>query len=107
MTDALTITDTGRPAVSRIALTALLDDDRWFDTLADQRDQRVALQLVPDPERDKIGFQWACAWAYLQRTGQVDGMGWAMFQKHIVQVMPTPGVDVVTPVDPTGPGPAG
>jgi hypothetical protein len=96
-----------RPAIHIIALTAILDDDRWFDVRADQRDQRLALQLIPDPEADKIGFGWACAWACLHRTGALDGMGWAVFQKHVIEVNPTEGVAVVAPVDPTPPASAG
>jgi hypothetical protein len=99
------------PILYIISLTAVLDDAddggiRWFDVVADQRDQRLATQLVADPDADKIGFGWATAWACLHRTNR-DPMSWDYFKAHVLQVMPTEGIPVATPVDPTRPAPAG
>jgi hypothetical protein len=113
--DAVAVARAGAPILYVISLTAVLDDGpeadggiRWFDTVCDQRDQHQAMQMVPDSDSDagKLALQWACAWSNLQRTNALD-MGWEMFKKHVIQVMPTEGIPIAVPVDPTRPAPVG
>jgi len=76
-------------------------------TRADQRDMRRAqVALGCDPELDPIGFNRACAWAYLSRTGQLEEMGWADFDAAVAFVIPPAGPEALQTADPTRPAPA-
>ena len=93
-------------------LIAYRDDGAEFEIHADQRDMRRAFIAlgIQDPALDKIGFPRACAWAYLSRVGEIDGMGWKTFDAETVEVSPPDGADaddVITVADPTEPAPAG
>ncbi|HEY2303244.1 MAG TPA: hypothetical protein VGH66_15195 [Acidimicrobiales bacterium] len=90
-------------------LIAYRDDGQEFEIHADQRDMRRAFIAlgIQDPELDVLGFPRACAWAYLSRVGEIDGMGWKTFDAETVEVSPADEDDPTTVVDPTGPAPAG
>jgi hypothetical protein len=71
---------------------------------ADQRDMRKAqVQIGTDPELDPLGFNRACAWAYLRRTQDLPDT-WAEFDSKVAFVIPIPEQ---TTADPTGPALAG
>ena len=95
--------------VHLLHLVAYLDDGRALEVHADQRDMRRAFIAlgVQDPATDVLGFPRACAWAYLSRTGEIDGTGWKTFDAETIEVSPPDDVDPVSVVDPTGPAPAG
>ena len=87
-------------------MRVVFDDGREYLTHADQRDMRRA-QLtcgIPDVEGDPLGFNRATAWAYLARTGQLDGLGWSAFDAEVAFVIPA---EEPTTADPTGPATAG
>ena len=96
-------------AVHLMNLLCYFDDGREFEVHADQRDMRRAFITlgIRDPEADPLGFPRACGWAYLSRVGEIDGMGWKEFDAQTIEVSPPDDAEVVTEVDPTGPGPAG
>jgi hypothetical protein len=76
------------------------DDGRRLESHADQRDMRIGQKLTgADPTADPIGFNRATAWAYLNRTGVLNGTGWAEFDKTVSFVVPLPEQ---TGADPTG-----
>jgi hypothetical protein len=77
------------------------EDGRRVESHADQRDMRRGLIAIKplDPEADPIGFNRATAWAYLNRTGAIDGLGWADFDKQVTFVVP---LEEQTGADPTG-----
>ena len=89
-------------------LVVYLDDGASFEVHADQRDMRRAFIAlgIQDPALDVLGFPRACAWAYLSRVGEIDGMGWKTFDAETVEVSPLDD-EPMTEVDPTGPAPAG
>jgi hypothetical protein len=100
---------TDDPRLHILHLDAFLDDGRVLAVHADQRDMRRAFIALgtQDPTSDQLGFPRACAWAYLTRTGVLDGMGWADFDAQTIEVTATENGMVATPVDPTRPAPAG
>jgi hypothetical protein len=81
-------------------LVVIFDDGRRLECHADQRDQRRALVALgtSDPSLDQIGFARAVAWAYLSRTGAIDGTGWAEFDDTVPFVT---AKEVQTAADPT------
>ena len=90
-------------------LVAYMVDGRELEIHADQRDMRRAFITlgIQDPALDSLGFPRCCAWAYLSRVGEIDGIGWKSFNEELVEASPPDDAEVVTEVDPTGPGPAG
>jgi hypothetical protein len=94
-----------RPAVHRMHLVAILDDGRWWEVHADQRDMRRAMIAIgtQDPETDRLGFPRACAWAWLTRRAVIE-MGWAQFDAECAEVTTIAGVDPLEAVDPTAEG---
>jgi hypothetical protein len=70
-------------------MLVVLEDGRRLESHADQRDMRRAhLAMVSDPERDPLGYNMASAWAFLNRTGVIDGMGWKDFEAQVTFVVP-------------------
>jgi hypothetical protein len=81
-------------------MLVVFDDGRRVESHADQRDMRRAqIAVATDPQQDPIGFTRASAWAYLSRTGQVDGLGWKDFDEQVPFVVP---LEDKTGADPTG-----
>jgi hypothetical protein len=94
-----------RPAVHRMHLAAILDDGRWWEIHADQRDMRRAMIAIgtQEPDTDRLGFPRACAWAWLTRHAVIE-MGWAQFDAECAEVTTLEGVDPLEAVDPTPEG---
>jgi hypothetical protein len=86
-------------------MRVVFDDGREYRTHADQRDMRRATTEcgIANPELDPLGFNRATAWAYLARTGALDGLGWRAFDLEVSFVIPAEP----TAADPTGPAGAG
>lgn len=98
-------------ALPYIVADAVMDDGTEWPIRADQRDQHRALQPpalggagISSPDLDPLGFLRAVGWAYLTRTGVLDGMTFAAFDASCAFVQPR---EVGEDVDPTsaGPGP--
>jgi hypothetical protein len=76
------------------------DDGRRLESHADQRDMRRAqIAIGTDPQADPLGFTRASAWAYLQRNGVLNGLGWRDFDEQVAFVVP---LEERTGADPTG-----
>lgn len=85
-------------------MLVVFDDGARLESHADQRDMRRAqIAIGTDPETDPIGFNRACAWAYLTRRSELS-MGWAEFDRDVSFVIP---LEAQTTADPTGPAQAG
>ena len=98
-------TDTSLPYLDmRVVFDPDLSTRGEMFSHADQRDMRKAqVNIGTDPDLDPLGFNRACAWAYLRRTGQIDDT-WADFDANCAFVFPA---EVQTRADPTGPARAG
>jgi hypothetical protein len=87
-------------ALPYLDMRVIFDDDTELESHADQRDMRRGqLAIGTNPEADPIGFNRAVAWAFLTRTGQINGMGWKDFDAQVPFVIPA---EVQTTADPTG-----
>jgi hypothetical protein len=98
----------GAGALPYLDLRVVFDPDAGageYQAHCDQRDMRRAqLAIGVDPDRDPLGFSRACAWAFLTRTGALEGMGWKDFDRDVAFVIPA---EDQTAADPTGTAPAG
>jgi len=96
-----------------IVADAVMDDGACWPVRADQRDQHRALMPpalggagISSPDLDPLGFLRAVGWAYLSRTGVLNGMTYAEFDAACAFVQPVDlEGDEPDEVGPTWPAP--
>ena len=95
-----------------ITADAIMDDGTSYPVKADQRDQHRALLPpgmggagISSPDVDPLGFLRAVGWAYLSRTGVLNGMTYPQFDAACAFVQPVDAEGADAEVGPTWPAP--